>query len=219
MKSFLRFIVSLLVIAIICGTVYYMLNVKNIEQPKNNNEENINNEIEINDKENVIDNNENTNENSNEINDSQENEINKQKSNIEDIISRNRNNVFKDYIDDSLDNTILGNMYDSFFDIFETDKLSVNIRRTEKAVFIIPTPDLLNSQEFYYYDDNTLAAYVIDFVGVGGQVKYYFHNNKLIDTVIEIDEEIEITHETEEEILKRAAMVYEKYLLNFRRES
>lgn len=211
MKNFLRFIISILVVGVICVTVYYLVNINDTRVPVDDNDGGINNELEADDGENDAD--------DNEDDDGLKDELVILKESIDALIAKNRNDVFKDYIDDLLDVDILGDMYGDFWDIFETDKLSASVRRTENAVFIIPTPDLLNSQEFYYYDDNTLAAYVIDFVGVGGQAKYYFNDNKLIDIVVEVEEEITIDHESEEEILKRAEKIFEKYLLNFRRGS
>lgn len=83
----------------------------------------------------------------------------------------------------------------------------------ENFVTIIPMPDFLDNQS-YYFQDEKLVAYRKDFMGIGGSVTYYFKDDKIvfIDET-KIEEEMVFASEKEEDILERANNVYERFLI------
>ena len=76
----------------------------------------------------------------------------------------------------------------------------------------MPFPDFLDNQN-YYFEDGSLVAYKEEFMGIGGNVTYYFKDNELlfIDET-NIEEEMTFESENPEWILRRAKNVYKEFI-------
>lgn len=97
--------------------------------------------------------------------------------------------------------------------LLDIDEVSGNILTDEKSfVTIIPFPDFLDNQN-YYFEDGSLVAYKEEFMGIGGSVTYYFKENELvfIDET-NIEEEMTFESENPEWILRRAKNVYDEFI-------
>lgn len=97
--------------------------------------------------------------------------------------------------------------------LLDIDEVSGNILTDEKSfVTIMPFPDFLDNQN-YYFEDGSLVAYKEEFMGIGGNVTYYFKDNELlfIDET-NIEEEMTFESENPEWILRRAKNVYKEFI-------
>ena len=79
-------------------------------------------------------------------------------------------------------------------------------------VTIIPTSDFLNNQT-YYYNDEKLIAYRVDFMGIGGSATYYFKNDELvfIDET-NVEEEMNFVSEDANNIIQRSQEIFKQFL-------
>ena len=133
-------------------------------------------------------------------------------SKIELIEKENINTENVTIFEDNVGKEILGE--EEYFTSFEIEEVGVSGIIANTSVQLIPNPDFLDTQVYHYYEDGTLALYVSISNTVGGQIKYYFKNGKLIKTVNELDEEsISPTLLNENEILAKARAVYDRYLV------
>lgn len=109
---------------------------------------------------------------------------------------------------------ILGNIVEDYLEHFSTKTVSVSIFKSKNKIEIVPAPDPLRTQTFYYQEDGSLMMYLTKSNTIELEIRYYFENNKLIETKIssDIDYQIEMPEEKEEDILIKAKNVYEKYL-------
>lgn len=127
--------------------------------------------------------------------------IEKENMNVEDVT------IFEDNV--GMD--ILGE--EEYFTSFEIEEVGVSGIIANTSVELIPNPDFLDTQVYHYYEDGTLALYVSISNTVGGQIKYYFKNSKVIKVVNELDEEgMTPILLNESEILAKARAVYDRYL-------
>lgn len=113
----------------------------------------------------------------------------------------------------SLTEDIYGTELAEFKQSLEVEEVLGSILTDESSfVTIIPMPDFLDNQS-YYYQEGTLVAYKKDFMGIGGSVTYYFRNDEIIFIdESKIEEEMVFTSENAEDILERANNIYEKFL-------
>ena len=82
-------------------------------------------------------------------------------------------------------------------------------------VEIIFASDFLDNQIFIFDDAGSLVLYKTVSNTVGGEVRYYFKNNKNIAVEFDYDEKAaneNAVTEDANEILKRSKLVYETYL-------
>ena len=96
--------------------------------------------------------------------------------------------------------------------LLDIDEVSGNILTDEKSfVTIIPFPDFLDNQN-YYFEDEKLVAYKREFMGIGGEVTYYFKGSELI-FIDETKIEKEMIFESEDinDIMQRANSVYKLF--------
>ena len=104
---------------------------------------------------------------------------------------------------------ILGEKEKEFMQYFETNTLPVDVfTYNDLYVKVAPVSDFVNNQIFYY-KDSKLVLYESESNTIGGSVRYYFDNDKLIS--VKADPELTGDEEASE-ILTRAKSVYEKYL-------
>lgn len=129
-----------------------------------------------------------------------------------DVIEENNNKIsYATTFEDNVGVEILGDA--EFFSSFETDKIGISGHKAGTSVTLIPAPDFIDNQVYHYYDDGTLALYVSVSNTVGGQVKYYFYQDKLVETKNELAEPgLNPQLLDENDILTRAKLVYEKYM-------
>ena len=116
--------------------------------------------------------------------------------------------------DIDLTEDIYGKEVTEFKQTLEIEEVFGSIMTDEKSfVTIIPMPDFLDNQS-YYFQDGKLVAYKKDFMGIGGSVTYYFKDDKIvfIDET-KIEEEMVFVSEEENDILERANNVYKKFLI------
>lgn len=99
-----------------------------------------------------------------------------------------------------------------YFSSLEVETIGVSISKSGSNITITPTPDFLNTKEYHYYEDGTLALYVSTSNTIEGQIKYYFYNGKLVDVSRVIEDGVDVTTENETEILQKAKLVYDKYM-------
>lgn len=78
-------------------------------------------------------------------------------------------------------------------------------------VMISPYSDFLDIESFYFQKEK-LVLYRRDFIGIGGNAKYYFEDDKLVHIAGEIDEDMFFTEEEEADILQRAQNVYSRFI-------
>lgn len=93
----------------------------------------------------------------------------------------------------------------------------VNISKDEVngagvRIAIMPAPDFLNNQIYYFNKYGALMMYESDFIGVGGSVKYYFSNGKLIEKESNLQAELHVEFENEKDILERSDIIYETFV-------
>lgn len=92
----------------------------------------------------------------------------------------------------------------------------VNISKEEVngaglRIAIMPVPDFLNNQIYYFNKYGLLMMYESVSMGVGGSIKYYFSNGELIEEENNLEAEIEVKFESEKDILDRADVIYEAF--------
>ena len=112
-----------------------------------------------------------------------------------------------------LTEAIYGKELTEFKQLLEVKEVSGSIITDEKSfVTIIPMPDFLDNQS-YYFEGEKLVAYKKEFMGIGGSVTYYFKDDKIIYVdETKIEEEMIFTSEDAKDILERANNVYERFL-------
>ncbi len=118
-----------------------------------------------------------------------------------------------EFIDDVLYKEIYGeDLEDYIIDLGEEGSLGARVYTDNKNfVGIIPYSDFLNNQ-YFYFKDNKFVAYIKEFCGIGGKIKYYFRYGKLIKVEEEVEEDFEVNQEEEKDILSKANEVYNKYI-------
>lgn len=114
--------------------------------------------------------------------------------------------------EDSVGADILGETAKPFFNFFGYDEVYAQIGIASGRITIIPMPDSLN-QQTYYYDEGECVLYISSSHTIGGEIWYYFSNGKLIGTkktdgLKEIDSPLEEVND----ITLKAKKIYDKYM-------
>lgn len=210
MKSFLKFLITIFVLGLICYLVYYVVNdYKNID----NGIYEISGEILSGDSGEIFDYDgsgedieEISGEVSGEISINLKDEINLKVMEIEsgeDIT----------ILDSELESNVLGVDAKDFMDYFNVSTLSVSVNLKNGKVEIIPYNDFLSNQVFYFDEQGMLILYEKVSTTVGGSSKYYFDNNVNFDIEHNYEEpSLEIINEDSSDILFRARYMYTKFL-------
>ncbi len=94
--------------------------------------------------------------------------------------------------------------------------IPVNISKEEVngaglRIAIMPAPDFLNNQIYYFNKYGLLMMYESVSLGVGGSIKYYFSNGELIEEENGLQAEVQVKYENEKDILDRADVIYEAF--------
>lgn len=116
----------------------------------------------------------------------------------------------------SLDSKYLEPGAEDYIEVTGETTISVNISKEEVngaglRVAIIPAPDFLNNQIYYFNKYGSLMMYESESMGVGGSIKYYFSNRELIKEENNLEAEIEVKFESEKDILRRADNIYDSF--------
>lgn len=208
MNSFLKLLISIVIICIISTTVLYLLenNSNDIVPDDNQNyiENNEQNEDQIEDNENISEPNE-------ELNTLTKEEMILE---IDDIVARNELISFANKKEESIGVDILGSSIQEYMNYFNSESINVEIYIQGTSVRIIPMPDFLNTQIYHFNTDGDLVMYMAVSNTIDKKIKYYFYNGELIDKIVNLEEDIdiEIEFENSEEIIQRAVNVYNRYL-------
>lgn len=211
MKSFMKFLVTLIVIALIGYVVYYVCVInKNTQNPiENKSGENI---IDVNP---IISGESGENTKSGEIVTpelSGEELLNKQKEDIKIKIDEIESGEIIKQTDADLDLSIAGKDGENLKEYFNVEKLHASVIVKRGKIEVIPYIDFLNNQIFYYDDNGNLIFYETVSNGVGGSSKYYFENEVLLDVEHNYDEPtVVVENEKAEEIISRANSLYSTF--------
>lgn len=103
-----------------------------------------------------------------------------------------------------------------YMDIIGESTVAVNVLKDEiKTVglrlAVMPVADVLDNEIYYFNKYGMLMMYQVDLLGVGGSVKYYFSNGKLIEIKNELEVGVDVQFEDEKDILDRADVVYNTF--------
>ena len=123
----------------------------------------------------------------------------------------------KDSIETAIGEDVGGSSVKEFLTFFsnEEEALPATVEVKNKMVEIIFASDFLDNQIFIFDDAGSLVLYKTVSNTVGGEVRYYFKNNKNIAVEFDYDEKAaneNAVAEDTNEILKRSKLVYETYL-------
>ena len=211
MKSFMKFLVTLIVIALIGYVVYYVCVInKNTQNPiENKSGENI---IDVNP---IISGESGETIKSGEVVTpelSGEELLNKQKEDIKIKIDEIESGEIIKQTDADLDLSIAGKDGENLKEYFNVEKLHASVIVKRGKIEVIPYIDFLNNQIFYYDDNGNLIFYETVSNGVGGFSKYYFENEVLLDVEHNYDEPtVVVENEKAEEIISRAKSLYSTF--------
>ena len=211
MKSFMKFLVTLIVIALIGYVVYYVCVInKNTQNPiENKSGENI---IDVNP---IVSGESGETIKSGEVVTpelSGEELLNKQKEDIKIKIDEIESGEIIKQTDADLDLSIAGKDGENLKEYFNVEKLHANVIVKRGKIEVIPYIDFLNNQIFYYDDNGDLIFYETVSNGVGGSSKYYFENGVLLDVEHNYDEPtVVVENEKAEEIISRAKSLYSTF--------
>lgn len=111
--------------------------------------------------------------------------------------------------DVDLDLSVAGKDGENLKEYFNVEKLHSTVIVKKGKIEVIPYIDFLNNQIFYFDDNGKLIFYENISNGVGGSSRYYFENENLLDVEHNYDEpSLVIEDEKVEEILSRAKLLY-----------
>lgn len=208
MKSFMKFLVTLIVVALIGYVVCYVCIInKNTQNPiENKSGENITNVNPI------ISGESGETIKSGEVVTpelSGEELLNKQKEDIKIKIDEIESGEIIKQTDANLDLSIAGKDGENLKEYFDVEKLFANVIVKRGKIEVIPYIDFLNNQIFYYDNSGKLIFYENVSNSVGGSSKYYFENEVLVDIEHNYDEPtLVVEDEKADEILSRAKSLY-----------
>ena len=131
---------------------------------------------------------------------------------IKKIENQNKSAVPSKTIEDNVGIDIMGNMVQDFMESFETDELAVTVQVAGSMVYIIPASDFLDNTQFHYDENGNLILYIREFIGIGGEARYYFENGTPIIINMKVDKKNQMQFESTDEILQRSKIVYDKYM-------
>lgn len=138
--------------------------------------------------------------------------FNKKISEINMIETKNRLANLTNTIEDSVGIEIIGEKNQDYFDNFSIKEMSVNIQIAGTMIYIIPMPDFVDNAQYHYDENGELALYICELTGIGGEVRYYFDNGKLLTRLENIEEDVIIPSENINEIVNRSKVIYDKYI-------
>ncbi len=106
----------------------------------------------------------------------------------------------------------IGSIANEYMATFETDELPATaIIHKDDMVIIAPITDFLDTQ-YYYFKEGKLVMYVREFMGVGGNITYYFDGEEIISVKENIEAGIVVVKEEVQDILSMANNNYTKFV-------
>lgn len=231
MKGFLKFIISILVIAVIAYTLYFFLTNNAVYQ-----EQYVSGETHISGEgareeltENII----NADDESQKEIENQtpnfsgektsgdasgnkenldENVLEEKVADINLIETKNRLANLTKSLEANVGIDIVGTKNQDFMDSFDMEQMNVTIQVAGTMVYIIPTPEFVDNAQYHYDENGNLVLYICEFTGIGGEIRYYFENDNLLTQVDNVEEDVQLDYESAQEIVARAHMIYENYM-------
>ncbi len=224
MKSFLKVIVTIIVIAVIIGSVYYLekinscYKIKQICDGKNDKKEETVNQIENNEVK--------EQEPANEVTPSSDffnSSIEEQIAYINLIEQRNIEANATKTIEENVGLETIGIEYSDLFKTMQMDSALVVIQVAGSMISILPYSDFIDAQEFHYDENGHLVLYTYTETGRGLKSKYYINNNEVISIEREeeplenetIDEVINSGEDFSGEVNKISEPIVEREKINF----
>lgn len=205
MKFFMKFLVTILVVALVGYVVYYFCV---INKPQNELIENKSGE-EIITKEPIISGETEKSGEAVEKELSGDSLLEYQKEKIKLKIAEIESGEIVKQADADLDLSVAGKDGENLKEYFNVEKLHSTVIVKKGKIEVIPYIDFLNNQIFYFDDNGKLIFYENISNGVGGSSRYYFENETLLDVEHNYDEpSLVIEDEKVEEILSRAKLLY-----------
>lgn len=225
MKSFLKLIVSIIVVLVIGFTVYFLLQGTTKYNEKDTSGEKLNTELsgnvisgseDINRVEDASGENQSTPENEiktqpSETNTLSEEQINQAVKNANMIENQNNNEIVINTIEDNIGIEMIGNEYQELLNMLNSNTLTVNVQTAGTMIYILPMSDFVNNQQYHYDENGNLVLYISELMGIGGEVRYYFYDDQLIKTEETVDGELFMNYEDASQILQKSKLVYDKY--------
>ena len=211
MKSFMKFLVTIIVIALLGYVVYYVCVInKDAQSP-----------IENKSGEDIVNTNPISSGESGEIIESgekvisepsDEEKLDNPKEAIKIKIDEIESGEIIKQTDVDLDLSIAGKDGENLREYFNVEKLHANVIVKRGKIEVIPYIDFLNNQIFYYDENGKLIFYENVSNGVGGSSKYYFEDEILLDVEHNYDEPtVSVENEETEEIVYRAKTLYDMF--------
>ena len=207
MKGFLRFLILVLVVAIIVGLVYFLV-LKNNEYKENNPEPvatstpapttNTTNRIETVKVEKT------------------DEELIKEAKNLEtqNIISNEIRSFEEEFGED-----LIGSDYKDYFKVMNVDKTNVTVQCAGTMIHVMPYSDFIDSMEYHFDIKGNLVLYVIEQSGLGNKYKYFLNGDRIIKEEFVLQDAEYYSGENSGEVSsfpttkEIANELYEKYVL------
>ena len=206
MKSFMKFIVTIIVIALIGYIVYYLV-INNTEGLNNTSGDFISGETS-----------QNLSGEISNINSGEENVIPSIDSKaqtirmIDEEVNLINSGEIINVVSENLSSEFVSESARSFMSYFKLNDLPVTINVKDRCVEIIPASDFLENMVYYYDENGNLILYESVSTTIGGSTKYYFENGTSIDVVWNYEEDIEKQEEYVFDVLNRAHNIYNRFL-------
>ena len=161
------------------------------------------------------------------------------KTTVQDIDNIARLNIESSNVSTTVESVgleVIGEKYKEMFSTLGTSSTTVTIQVAGTMIHLMPYSDFVNEEEFHYDEDGKLLLYVLTASGKGDKVKYYLNDKSIIGIKLYEDGEPEETVDTTsgeelssgdvsgeeysiinevdiDEIQERGAYLYNKYLL------
>lgn len=218
MKSFMKFIVTIIVVALIGYIVYYLV-INNTEGLNNTSGDFISGEIlsgDIKDTSGEVS--QNLSGEISNINSGEENVIPSIDSKaqtikmIDEEVNLINSGEIINVVSENLSSEFVSESARSFMSYFKLNDLPVTINVKDRCVEIIPASDFLENMVYYYDENGNLILYESVSTTIEGSTKYYFENGTSIDVVWNYEEDIEKQEEYVFDVLNRAHNIYNKFL-------
>ena len=100
-----------------------------------------------------------------------------------------------------------------FMKYFKMDKLSVTMNVKPGIVEIMPDTDFIENMVYYYDENGDLILYESVSTTVGGSCKYYFEKGSIVSVIMAYEEDIEAKEEYVGDILNRAQLIYDRFAI------
>lgn len=221
MKSIMKLLITVLVVAVIGFTVGYLL--MNGAKSNNNESEELNAEkialdeksgeelvqiIDINSGD-QIDNDDISGEKDNQI--SREEKIKRIEKQVQLII---RGDSEGKKFSDKLTIDLVSDSAKDFMKYFKQNELGVTVNVKPGFVEIMPDTDFIENMVYYFDENGNLIMYESVSTTVEGSCKYYFEKGSGVSVVAEYENGIEPKEEYIGSVLNRAKLIYDKYVSN-----